>query len=69
MSDRGKIVAKGPSIGVYRDRDIPAWVIGGDGRYAFDRPWDEESSDLSQLAADEIVIAPGLIYKLGPEAR
>lgn len=55
--------AKGPSIGTYRDRDIPSWIDARGGRYAYNRIWDEKDGRLAQLARDELVIAPGLIYR------
>lgn len=63
--ERGMITAKGPSVGTYRERDIPAWIDARGGHYVYDRPVRETSGgvDLKQLARDELVIAPGLIYK------
>ena len=60
------ITAKGSSIGTYKDRDIPAWIDARGGHYVYARLWSETESggELSQLARDELVIAPGLIYKL-----
>jgi hypothetical protein len=58
------VTDKGPSIGSYKERDIPGWIDARGGRYVYDRLWDERSGELSQLARDELVIAPGLIYKL-----
>jgi hypothetical protein len=55
----------GPSIGTYRDRDIPAYIVSDRGRFEYDRIAVETDGgvDLSQLARDECVIAPGLIYR------
>jgi hypothetical protein len=64
MTERGEVTAKGPSVGLYLDRDIPAWVAARDGRYVFNRLWDDKRGEISQLGDDEIVIAPGLIYKI-----
>lgn len=68
MTERGAVNEKGPSIGSYLDRDIPAWIVARGGRYEFNRLWDEKRGDLAQLADDEIVISPGLIYSsaMGP---
>lgn len=60
------VTSKGPSIGTYKERDIPAWIDARGSRYSYDRIWDEESGELKQLARDEVVIAPGLIYKIQP---
>lgn len=62
--ERGTLDAKGPSIGTYLDRDIPSWIEARGGRYNYNRTWDEKDGRLAQLASDELVIAPGLIYKL-----
>lgn len=59
------VTAKGDSIGTYKERDIPSWIEARGGHYVYDRLWDEKSGELSQLARDEMVIAPGLIYKIG----
>lgn len=63
--DRGELDRKGPSIGMWRDRDIPAWLNARGGHYEFDRVGilDDGGFEMSQLARDELVIAPGLIYK------
>jgi len=61
--ERGMVDAKGPSIGTYRDRDIPSWIDARGGRYIYDRIWDDEDGRLAQLARDELVIAPGLVYR------
>jgi hypothetical protein len=64
MTERGVIDEKGPPVGYYLDRDIPAWIVARGGKYAFDCLWDEERGDLAQLDDGELVIAPGLIYKI-----
>lgn len=64
--ERGTFDRNGPSIGTYRDRDIPAWIKARGGHYEYDRigVLDKEGGfEMSQLASDELVIAPGLIYK------
>lgn len=66
-SERGAINEKGPSIGYYLDQDIPAWVDARGRRYEFNRLWDETRGDIAQLAGDEIVISPGLIYSSAME--
>lgn len=65
--ERGKLDRKGPSIGTYRDRDIPAWLNARGVHWVYDRigALDKDGGfEMSQLARDELVIAPGLIYKL-----
>jgi len=64
-----KVDVKGPSIGTYRDRDIPSWIDVRDGRYVYDRIWDENDGWLAQLSRDELVIVPGLIYRRETEAK
>lgn len=56
---------KGPSIGTYRERDIPSYIVYEDGRYEYDRIAVETDGgvELAQLAPNECVIAPGLIYR------
>lgn len=65
---RGRITEKGDSIGDYHGYSIPAFIITDDGRrYEYDRiaVVDEDGGcGLSQLARSEVVIAPGLIYRL-----
>lgn len=56
----------GPSIGTYQGRDIPAYIVDDGIRMVFDRIAIEDMHGavwLSQLARDEFVIAPGLIYR------
>ena len=62
------VTAKGDSIGTYKERDIPGWIEARGDRYVYDRLWDEKGGELSQLARDEVVIAPGLIYKIAAPA-
>jgi hypothetical protein len=60
------VMELGPSIGSYRERDIPAYVVDRDVRYEFDRVALEDRDggvSLSQLADNECVIVPGLIYR------
>ncbi len=64
MTPRGAVTEKGPSIGSYRDRDIPSWINARGRRYSYDRVWNETYGCIDQLSEDEIVIYPGLIYKL-----
>jgi len=57
---------KGPSIGTYKDREIPAYIITGGHRYEYDRiavEGNDGGAELSQLGPNERVIAPGLIYR------
>lgn len=59
------VTEKGPSIGSYMDREIPAYIVSNGTMYEFDRITRENDGicDLSQLARNECVIAPGLIYR------
>jgi hypothetical protein len=59
------VKGKGPSVGTYRDRDIPAWISTDRGLYEYARPATETDGgvELAQLADDEVVIAPGLVYR------
>jgi hypothetical protein len=59
------VTETGPSVGTYRDRDIPAYIVSDRGRYTYDRIAVETDGgvELSQLSRDECVIAPGLIYR------
>ncbi len=67
MTGSSAVTGKGPSIGSYLDRDIPAWIISSDRTYEFNRLWDEKRGDLAQLADDEVVISPGLVYSLAEQ--
>lgn len=58
-----------PSLGNYRGRDIPAWIVAPHrgGRMAFVGIATEDQDGavpLAQLATNEVVICPGLIYRL-----
>lgn len=60
------VTEQGPSVGQYRDRDIPAYIVADGNVYDYARLAHEDADGgcpLSQLAADECVVAPGLIYK------
>lgn len=61
------IYAKGPVIGKFMGRDIHESLTYSDGsRYEFVRAGvlgSDSSFQMSQLADDEAVIAPGLIYR------
>lgn len=62
------IVEHGPSIGKYRGKDIPAYIVDDAGtKLKFNRIATENQNgvELSQLANNECVIAPGLIYQRG----
>ncbi|MHB8254141.1 MAG: hypothetical protein ACYDEV_10700 [Acidiferrobacter sp.] len=58
-------LVSGPSLGQYAERPIPAWVQDTQGIvWDFVRiVADLEFLFLDDLADDEIVIAPGLVYK------
>jgi len=60
------IVEQGPSIGEYRRESIPEYIVDSSGvRFEFDRIALEGDGGLepSQLARNECLIAPGLIYR------
>ncbi|MDR6302389.1 hypothetical protein GGQ85_000060 [Nitrobacter vulgaris] len=60
------IVEQGPSIGEYRRESIPEYIVDSSGaRFEFDRIALEGAGGLepSQLARNECLIAPGLIYR------
>lgn len=62
---------QGPSIGTYRDRDIPEWMDKAGQRFIYDRIAVNDSdgtTPLSQLRPDEFVVAPGLIYRLATQS-
>lgn len=62
------IVKKGASVGEHHGKPIPAWVVDQNGTWLeFDRIAVETDGGvmLSQLADNECVIAPGLIYRHG----
>lgn len=62
-----KIVEHGPSIGTYRDRDIPDYIVMEDGsRFKYDRVAamrPDGNVAMDQLQRDETIIAPGLVYR------
>lgn len=58
-------VKHGPSIGTFYEKPIPEWIEADKVRYDFDRVAiidGDGTMDMDQLARDETVIAPGLIY-------
>jgi hypothetical protein len=55
-----------PIIGTYDDRPIPEWIERSGEKYTYNRPAQEDANGavaLAQLRPDEVVIAPGLIYR------
>lgn len=62
-----RIVEVGPSVGTFRDRDIPEYVVTESGiRSDFIRIAKHDRDgccDLSQLGSDECIISPGLVYR------
>lgn len=56
------VLEKGPPVGRYRDYNIPAWIKTEDGISDYVRVTGVVV-ELSELADDECVIAPGLVYK------
>lgn len=71
------VIEHGPSIGTFRDKDIPSYIVTSDGvrhefmgtTLAIEAP--EGSVELARLDQDECVISPGLIYRKppAPESR
>lgn len=60
------IIEEGPSIGEHHGKPIPSYIVDRNGtRLDFDRLAIEVDGgvELSQLANNECVIAPGLIYR------
>jgi hypothetical protein len=60
------IVEHGPSIGEYRREAIPEYIVDANGaRFEFNRIALEDANGLepSQLARNECLISPGLIYR------
>ncbi len=55
----------GPSIGQYLGKPIFQSIKGPEGTLVFDRiaHCDEEGCPLDQLGKDEVMMAPGLIYR------
>lgn len=59
-------IEQGPSIGEYKGKPIPAYIVESDGtRSDYHRIAIEKDGgvELSQMRRDECVIAPGLIYR------
>ena len=59
---------KGPNMGLYGDREIPATVVDGCGRqYGYagiaPRKWNGQL-DVDALRPGEFILMPGLIYRL-----
>lgn len=67
LNDERLIVAFGPSCGRHYDMDIPSYLVTAAGtRLSFERIAQEGTDGLvalAQLAPNECVIAPGLIYR------
>lgn len=67
IDESRKIAELGPSIGTYRDRDIPDYLVMEDGtRFRYNRiaqmkPDGDVAMD--QLRRGETIIAPGLVYR------
>jgi hypothetical protein len=60
------IIEHGPSVGEHHGKEIPAYILDDDGtRYDYNRVAVETDGgvELSQLSREEVVIAPGLIYR------
>jgi hypothetical protein len=70
VTKSAEFTGRGPSLGTYRDRDIPEWINSDSGRFNYDRVAMEDrdgSVPLAQLRPDEFVVAPGLIYRRAGE--
>ena len=52
----------GPSVGRYDGRDIPGWFQDGEAVYDFEG-LSGKVVDLSRLDDDQVVMAPGLLYR------
>lgn len=62
--ERGMVKQKGPSVGTFKNADIPAYIETDRGWFTFDRTADTaEGFDMSHLRRNEVIIAPGLTYK------
>jgi hypothetical protein len=64
--DNKRIVEHGPSIGEYRRESIPEYIVDANGdRFEFNRIALEGYGGLepSQLARNECLMSPGLIYR------
>lgn len=58
-----RVVARGPSIGRYLDRDIPAWIETGDGvRHEYVGTCGPVV-DFSTVQEGQLALAPGLLYQ------
>ena len=60
------VTEQGPSIGKHLGADIPSFIVTDHGRYDYARIAVEAPGggvELSQLADNECIIAPGLLYK------
>lgn len=63
------VTRHGPSIGVFRERDIPSYIVTSDGAFhdfhktTLSLEDDEGGVELAKLSPDECVIAPGLVYR------
>lgn len=68
-----KVVEHGPSIGEHMGKTIPKFIVMDDGRrYSYARVATADKDGgvwLHQLARDECIIAPGLVYRLAATDR
>jgi len=59
-----RVLLSGPSLGQYCEHPIPAWVTNKQGVvWDFERTVDPARMGLRDLADDEIVVLPGLVYR------
>lgn len=57
------ITERGPVLGQYAGKEIPAWIKNGTGRIFDYVGVSGARVNLATLGAGEVVVAPGLIYR------
>lgn len=66
---RNSVADKGPPVPAAGDRTAPSWIELHDGRrFVFDRATGA-TVRLASLAANEILLAPGLVYRRADQTR
>jgi hypothetical protein len=66
VPESNSVTERGPSLGTFQSRDIPAFIVTKDGRRHEFVGTGDSPFDLAQLKPNESVIAPGLIYRAVP---
>lgn len=67
---KNQIIETGPSIGTYRDKNIPAWIKAGDDTISDYVSIIGDEIDLTTLKPNQSVIFPGLLYEeRAPESK